>query len=44
MLQGFTQRLRFQRRLYGINTVCFFRLMVSIVCKLNSFFAKFLNI
>ena len=42
-IQGYPQRMRIYRRLYGIYTVRFFTLMVPCNCKRISFFAKSLN-
>ena len=39
-LQGNPQRMRLQRRLYGIYTVCFLIFMIPCNCKLVFFFAK----
>ena len=40
-IQGYPQRMRLQRRLYGINTVCFLKKPATL--KLLSFFVKKLN-
>jgi len=39
-IQGYSQRMRLQRRLYGICTVCFIIFMISCNRKLDYFFAK----
>ena len=40
IIQGYPQRIRLQRRLYGIYTVCFLIFMIPCNCKLVFFFAK----
>ena len=42
-IQRYPQRMRLQKRLYGIFTVCFLIYMIPCNCKLVSFFAKSLN-
>ena len=41
--QGYPQRMRPHRRLYGIDTVCFLIFMIPCSYELLSFFAKILN-
>ena len=41
--QGYPQRMRLQRRLYGIYTVCFLIFTIPVNCKLVCFFAKSLH-
>ena len=41
-IQSYLQRMRLQRRLYRVDTVCFLIFMVY-SCKLDSFFAKSFN-
>ena len=42
-IQGYPQRMRLQRRLYGVYIVCFHIFTVPCNCKLVCFFVKSLN-
>ena len=42
-IQGYPQRIRLQRRLYGICTVSFFILTIPCNCKLVCFFVKYFD-
>ena len=43
IIQGYPERMRLQRRLYGIYSVCFLTLPVFCNCNLIFFFAKSFN-
>jgi len=42
-IQGYPHRMRFQRRLHGVDTVCFLKFLILWKYKLISFFDKSLN-